>query len=302
MASAANSTLTMSDIYGDGWNGFTLKAYTTQNPGGKDYTLVTGSSESRTITDLLGLEVLNLGGFPDEVSYTVNGTTGSTDLGSIHDFCEVFGKNSLCWMCGGHGLDACGGCGGPITDASTCDFTPKNLTELKAGVTLCLAENATGWCPTLAGTNVPGKVYTYGAIGSWDTSQVTSFYKLFDSASAFNQPIGDWDTSSVSTLAYTFRSASAFNQPIGDWDVSNVESLYATFYQASAFNQDLTSWVTTLDTEGTFQYSGMCPAVKGGACNCAGDMRVDGVCPAATLISATDETGLMAAYSALKCG
>jgi len=60
--------------------------------------------------------------------------------------------------------------------------------------------------------------------------------------------------------------------------------------------------VTTLDTQGTFQYSSMCPAVKGGACNCAGDMRVNGTCPAATLISATDETGLMSAYSALKCG
>jgi len=234
VASAANVTLTMRDSFGDGWNGFTLKAYTTQNLGGKDYTLATGRSGSVTITDLLGLKVSDLGSFPVEVSYTVTtddvDTDGSTDLGSIHDFCEVFGKNSLCWMCGGHGLDACGGCGGPITDASTCDFTPKDLAELKTGVNLCIVENPTGDCPTLAGTNVSGKVYTYGAIGSWDTSQVTSFEQLFREKSSFNQPIGDWDTSSVSTLYYTFLQASAFNQPIGDWDTSSVSTLEKTFY------------------------------------------------------------------------
>jgi surface protein len=39
---------------------------------------------------------------------------------------------------------------------------------------------------------------------------------MFESASAFNQPIGDWATGSVTDMSGMFESASAFNQA-GRW-------------------------------------------------------------------------------------
>jgi len=135
-------------------------------------------------------------------------------------------------------------------------------------------------------------------IGDWDTSKVTTLERTFDKASVFNQPVGDWDTSNVTTLKETFYRAYAFNQPIGDWDTSKVTSLSWTFYGADAFNQDLSSWVTTVGTQSTFVYSGMCPAIRGGACNCVGDMRVDGVCPAGSLYTQAELDAAVAAVTA----
>jgi surface protein len=262
VANAATSTLTMRDSSSNGWDGFTLTAYTTQKPGGKAYFLAFGGLESVDITDLLGLEVSDLGSYPDEVSYTVT-TDGvvTTDIktkGYIHDFCEGFGKADLCWMCDGKGLqggcdcngnvlDACGVCGGTIMDASGCDFTPNNLAELKDAVNSCLSENPTGDCPIFAITDVPsgqgsGK---YGAIGFWNVSKVTSFYNLFRDKPLFNQRIGDWDISKVTTLRFTFYYASAFNQPIGDWNTSSVSTLASTFSSARAFNQPIGDWDTS---------------------------------------------------------
>ena len=48
------------------------------------------------------------------------------------------------------------------------------------------------------------------AIGSWDTSKVTSMRYMFQSAAAFNQPIGSWDTSQVTTMEYMFSNAAAW--------------------------------------------------------------------------------------------
>ena len=62
---------------------------------------------------------------------------------------------------------------------------------------------------------------------------------MFQSASAFNQPVGSWSTGAVTTMSYMFYSASAFNQDIGAWDTSGVTTMYRMFWGASAFNQDL---------------------------------------------------------------
>ena len=279
VANAANVTLTMSD-HSDGWDGFTLTAYTTQEPGGHPYTLVTGNGpESVNITDLLGLEVSSLGSFPGEVSYTVTTggvvTTGSKAFGYIHDFCGGLGRNPSCWLCNGNGLPAgecdcdgnvldacgaCGVCGGPDFPEGECDcdFTPRNLGELKTAVNLCISEETpTGWCPTLANTTVPiGQGSgSYGAIGSWNVSQVTSFEELFKDKHYFNQPIGDWDTSSVTRLDYTFYDARAFNQPIGDWNTSSVTTLAYTFTYANAFNQPIGDWNTSSVTTLAYTFS-----------------------------------------------
>ena len=53
------------------------------------------------------------------------------------------------------------------------------------------------------------------------TTSVTNLDSMFQSATAFNQPIGNWTLGSAVTMASMFRSAIAFNQPIGGWDMGS---------------------------------------------------------------------------------
>merc|ERR1712194_999746 len=84
-------------------------------------------------------------------------------------------------------------------------------------------------------------------ISSWDTSGVTTMYRMFYQASAFNQPLS-FDTSSVTTMESMFRGTSAFNQPLS-FDTSSVTTMGNMFQGTSAFNQPLsfdTSSVTSM--------------------------------------------------------
>merc|ERR1711935_993871 len=76
---------------------------------------------------------------------------------------------------------------------------------------------------------------------------VTTMKRMFDGASAFNQPLSS-DTSSVTTMYYMFYR-SAFNQPLS-FDTAKVTNMFAMFSSATVFNQPLsfdTSSVTAMD-------------------------------------------------------
>ncbi len=81
-----------------------------------------------------------------------------------------------------------------------------------------------------------------GDISKWDTSNVTSMERMFDSAIEFNQPLNGWNTSNVTNMSKMFRCAKNFNGDISKWDVSNVNNLNGMFQSASNFNQDLSNW------------------------------------------------------------
>ena len=127
-------------------------------------------------------------------------------------------------------------------------FAPNNLAELKATVDSCVGEEQTGLCTVLAGSDVPSGqgTGTYGAIGNWDVSKVTSLDWVFYGSNYefwyFDQPIGNWNVSSVENMAFAFQSCTNFNQNIGNWDVSSVTNLERTFNSAMSFNQDLGNW------------------------------------------------------------
>ena len=91
-------------------------------------------------------------------------------------------------------------------------------------------------------------------ISKWNTSSVTTMFKMFEGAAAFNQPIGDWDTSSVTTMQYMFYDAAAFNQPIGDWDTSSVTTMKGMFWKAASFNQPIGDWDTSSVTTVTLMF------------------------------------------------
>lgn len=127
-------------------------------------------------------------------------------------------------------------------------FAPNNLDELKAAATSCVDEEQTGLCTVLAGSDVPSGqgTGTYGAIGDWDVSKVTSLDLVFYGSNYefwyFDQPIGNWNVSSVESMKGAFQSCTNFNQNLGNWDVSSVTNLERTFQSAMLFNQDLGNW------------------------------------------------------------
>ena len=82
----------------------------------------------------------------------------------------------------------------------------------------------------------------YGAMPTWDVSNVTDMYTAFYQKTTFNGDISSWVTSSVTNMGNMFYGATSFNQDIGSWDVSNVTNMNVMFGFASAFNQDIGSW------------------------------------------------------------
>jgi surface protein len=90
-----------------------------------------------------------------------------------------------------------------------------------------------------------GTVKFNGAIGNWNTSDITDMLYTFGDATAFNQPIGSWNVGNVTRMTNTFLYASSFNQNIGNWDVSKVTEM-ARMFDQSPFNNggspDINNW------------------------------------------------------------
>ena len=82
-------------------------------------------------------------------------------------------------------------------------------------------------------------------ISGWDTSNVTIMYRMFYDQISFNQPIGSWDMSSVTSANNMFRSCESFNQPLNSWDTSNFGNINSFFYRCLVFNQPLNNWDTS---------------------------------------------------------
>lgn len=93
------------------------------------------------------------------------------------------------------------------------------------------------------------------ALGSWDTSKITKFQKLFyheahqpttDLLREFNGDISKWDTSKAVNMHGMFKSHTnnhMFNRDISKWDVSKVTNFEFMFEGAASFDQDLSKWV-----------------------------------------------------------
>ena len=80
----------------------------------------------------------------------------------------------------------------------------------------------------------------FGNLSSWNVSNVTNMFQMFEACSQFNQPINTWNVSNVTDMNRLFNGCSAFNQPIGSWNTSKVTDMRYMFYQCNNFNQPLT--------------------------------------------------------------
>ena len=76
-------------------------------------------------------------------------------------------------------------------------------------------------------------------IGTWDVSNVTTMYGMFDGA-GFNQDISNWDVSSVTNMGSMFSYA-GFNHDISNWDVSSVTNM-SYMFDGAGFNHDISNW------------------------------------------------------------
>ena len=89
----------------------------------------------------------------------------------------------------------------------------------------------------------------FSGIGSWDTSKVTTFERMFYKADNFNEDISKWDVSNVTNMSSMFGDAKNFNQPLDSWDTSSVTNMSFMFYFATFFNQPLDKWDTSKVTD-----------------------------------------------------
>ena len=82
----------------------------------------------------------------------------------------------------------------------------------------------------------------YGKIGDWNTSDITTMYRLFYEERDFNEDISKWDTSNVTNMSFMFFCAMNFNQDITKWDTSKVTNMKYMLLQAFNFNQPIGEW------------------------------------------------------------
>ena len=75
----------------------------------------------------------------------------------------------------------------PNDDIDCVPFTPVDSAALKTAVDSCVEQ----WRDGSACAS------SYGAIGDWDVSRVTSMVQLFKNKHYFNQDLSKWDVSNV---------------------------------------------------------------------------------------------------------
>jgi len=100
--------------------------------------------------------------------------------------------------------------------------------------------------PIITGTSLVGCFQNCnnfnGAIGNWNTGNVTNMSAMFRGAAAFNQNIGSWNTGNVTNMSFMFLATPSFNQNIGNWNTGNVTNMESMFNGATAFNQNIGAW------------------------------------------------------------
>lgn len=94
-----------------------------------------------------------------------------------------------------------------------------------------------------------------GDISTIDVSNGFNLSYLFNSCSAFNQPVTHFNTSKANTMRGMFKRSN-FNQPVSHFDTSNCESLVIMFADCP-FNKDISGWDVSKVKElnGMFDYN-----------------------------------------------
>lgn len=163
---------------------------------------------------------------------------------------------------------------GHITNWDTSDVTDMGnllcgvnhasyMAYCKGGLSYCgltesqtFDEDLSGWDTSKVTTfhNMFQSAYNFKGVGleHWDTSKVTSFEHMFWDATSFQGLVDNWDTSNVVNMDHSFKGFVEFNPDISQWDVGSVAIFFFTFSACFAFNADISSWNTAKTT--TMEY------------------------------------------------
>ena len=79
-------------------------------------------------------------------------------------------------------------------------------------------------------------------ITTWDVSNITHLWGIFEYATNFNQDLNNWDTSNFINMNGSFIGTKNFNPKIDKWDVSKANAMYFTFGNSEGFKGDLSGW------------------------------------------------------------
>ncbi len=103
-------------------------------------------------------------------------------------------------------------------------FTPATKAQLQTAIA--------GWITGSINANTDNGGTPYGAMGTWDVTDVTDMSILFDifdwasgeviDVSSFNEDISGWNVSGVTNMSQMFQNCSSFNADISGWTVSDV--------------------------------------------------------------------------------
>ncbi|GAA0729991.1 hypothetical protein GCM10009430_40780 [Aquimarina litoralis] len=82
-------------------------------------------------------------------------------------------------------------------------------------------------------------------MNSWDVSNISNMWGVFDTATVFNENITSWNVGNVTNFSRMFYQ-SGFSQNIGGWNigeqVTGTINMTEMFARATSFNQDLSNW------------------------------------------------------------
>lgn len=112
-----------------------------------------------------------------------------------------------------------------------------NCIDDSTGKLISLAKIDTSEVTSMKNLFASSKRTDFSGIESWDTSKVTTFADMFESAEHFDSDISKWNVSKATNFTEMFWNAKSFNQPIGaHWDTSSATNMICMFCQAKNFN------------------------------------------------------------------
>jgi surface protein len=178
-----------------------------------------GSSESHTTTGFkthtyasAGIYTVQISGTMTTLNYGTGANTTNNKLKLVA--CRSFGNIGLTSAI--TGFFAC-------TNLVECPPTlPSGITVLQGLFSVCTSFNDS-------------------RMVQWNTANVTNMNSLFQSCSAFNQPIGNWNVAEVTSMNSMFNGASAFSQPLAAWNLVKCTNT-GTMFANMAYNQDISGW------------------------------------------------------------
>eukprot|EP01046_Picozoa_sp_COSAG06_P075363 COSAG06_NODE_23507_length_689_cov_1.338983_1_plen_176_part_01 len=78
-----------------------------------------------------------------------------------------------------------------------------------------------------------------GDLSGWSTGQVTTMFATFSQCADFTSDLSGWQVGQVTNMGYMFRGATSFTSDLSGWQVGQVTNMDGMFSGATSFTSDL---------------------------------------------------------------